>query len=236
MHLSILGLFGALILFAESLRPGLLPLNSLSQIIFSGIAAALGYDLGLIAEWGLKKLKIYPKFSLQRRLRYALYLIFIGAGAYVSWSRLLWQKDQRAFLGFQEDTPSFLLVLAGSVVVAFAAIQAGLLIRRIAKFVAFRTKKLSAKLAVYGTVWVIAAGIGYAVFSLSIFGIQIFLETKSKPAPINLVPPFLNVQSGGPRIFGFLGRAWPKRKRICGAKLRRRVVPKANTPVCRYRQ
>lgn len=198
MRLSILGLFGALILYAESLRPGLLPLNDLSQIIFGGIALALGYDAGLIAGWVLKKFKISPKFSLDWRVRYLLYFAFIAVAAYFSQNRLQWQREQRAFLGLEEDTPSFLLVLAGSIIVAFLAIMAGLLIRKIAGFSALHTRKLSTKLIVYGAVWLVVAAIGYAVFSLSIFGIQIFLETKSKPAPMNLAPPVVALQSGGP--------------------------------------
>src|SRR5688500_4419946 len=59
-HYSFVGVSGALFFFCLSLTPSLLPRGHLLQGLVSGILAATGYGLGVLAVWLCGKLSRRP--------------------------------------------------------------------------------------------------------------------------------------------------------------------------------
>jgi len=196
MSFSILGLTIGLIVFAESLRPALLPINAPSQIIFSGLAAAIGYDIGLLLGLARKRFGILKEISLNIHFRYLLYAIFVLVGLYFTSSRLGWQNEQKILLQLDVIAIPAILVLLGSFVVAWLAVRTGILIRSLARFLTLRLRKRIEKILVYGAIWLLVMGLGYAVFSLSIFAIQILVESTSRSPTLSMVQPISPLRSG----------------------------------------
>lgn len=120
------GILAGTLSFAASLTPSLIPRSSLVQGVLSGISAALGYGIGVLAYW----LWIYLELPhLQgRALRAARIVVVVACfviAAIFLWMTLEWQNSIRTLMSLAPlDTASPLTT--GAVAVVVLAILTGL--------------------------------------------------------------------------------------------------------------
>lgn len=109
------GVLGALVFWAASLTPSLLPRPWYFQGAVSGVAIALGYGLGSAMAALARPVGWRPTATTARRIRVGL----VGAGAIlVAWAGTvhhLWQSDVRRLMGME---PGVWMYLAGALLTA----------------------------------------------------------------------------------------------------------------------
>lgn len=192
-HISITGMVIACILYRESLRPVLLPLNLNSQIIFSGIVITLGYDIGLILDWLYRQFGL-KKINLNRKIKYLCLLLSFALLLAISIFSMNSQQDFRSLLGIKTSAPNWFLTSVGSLIVAYLLLQAGHMIRSFAKHIARVFKKSLS--VVYVVTCILIAGIGYLSLVVSFFVLQTSLDVSARPDISNLEPPTSQLFSG----------------------------------------
>ncbi len=192
-RVSITGLVIAYILYRESLQPVLLPLNLNSQLIFSGITVALGYDIGLLLEWFYKKLK-FKKITLDENLVKLSPLLFVVLLFLISKISLDFQQEFRLLLNIENPTPSWFLVPIGSLTIAWLLLEVGHKIRNFAKAIARIFKEPFP--IVYTVTCILIALVGYLILVASFFFLQTSLDVTARPDISNLNPPTSPLFSG----------------------------------------
>lgn len=122
---SLPGLAGAVLLFFAALTPALAPRSALFQGAAAGVCAAIGYGLGVLVAWVVRRLGVSARFTPVARRRGRLGLA-VGAAVLVVAALVIsatWQHDLRELMGM--DQPSS----AGSVtLLAVAVVLAWLLV------------------------------------------------------------------------------------------------------------
>lgn len=192
-HISITGMVIACILYRESLRPVLLPLNTYPQIFFSGIVIALGYDFGLMLNWIAKKLG-FKKINLNLNIKYLFLLLasfFLILATIISMRH---QQDFRTFLNISKPAPNWFLVPVGSVIIALLLLQTGHIIRSFAGYIARIIGKPFP--VVHTIVWILIVSVGYLSLVSSFFFLQTSLDVSTRPDISNLEPPASQLFSG----------------------------------------
>jgi uncharacterized membrane protein len=135
-HYTFTGTAVGLVFIWFSMTPSLLPRGPLFQSLVSGIAGATGYGLGVFAVWLVRFMR--SRNSSPRAPRVAwLGLIAVGAVgmvAMVIWFHV-WQDRVRDLMGVAHlkwfDYP---LATALSLIVLFAVVEIGQLVRRLIRF------------------------------------------------------------------------------------------------------
>ncbi|KAF0847988.1 alpha/beta hydrolase [Nocardia caishijiensis] len=125
------GLVVATLFFALSVTPSLVPRDWLFQGLISGINAAIGYGLGCVLEWALRRW-VRPRIPLAGppdRVRYAVKAAVLVACAIVAAGMLVqsarWQREITSLMGMEgTTTPAYLRtgLLSVAVGVAVAAV------------------------------------------------------------------------------------------------------------------
>ncbi|WP_181698710.1 alpha/beta hydrolase [Nocardia sp. GTS18] len=123
------GLVVATLFFALSVTPSLVPRDWLFQGLISGINAAVGYGLGCLLEWGLRRWA-RPRIPLAGppdRVRYAIKAVVLvvcavaAAGMLVQSAR--WQREITSLMGMEgTTTPAYLRTGLLSVAVGVAVV------------------------------------------------------------------------------------------------------------------
>ncbi|MGD9531825.1 alpha/beta hydrolase [Pseudonocardia sp.] len=116
------GLWVAVIAVCLSLTPSLLPRSGLIQGLVCGIAAAIGYGLGVVGAWAWRAIADRDARTPQPRTWWLL--AAVGGVALVG-SLLLgrhWQGQIRALMGVPPDSPVALVVVPVVALVTFAAL------------------------------------------------------------------------------------------------------------------
>jgi uncharacterized membrane protein len=136
-HYGFVGLAGATLMFCLSLTPSLLPRGNVLQGVISGILAAIGYGLGVVAVWLARMLSLRP---LPRPTRTAWRWLAGVAGALIVVFLVLgsgWQRDIHRLLGMAPPARfGFPVVLLIAVVLAAGLVGLIRLLRRAALRVA----------------------------------------------------------------------------------------------------
>lgn len=165
------GAVGALIMFALGLSPSLLPRDFFYQSIVSGLAAGLGYLLGLgvreawqrlIKPWVLSKADLRRRVrGLSARARMGIEAAFVGGGLLLLVgfvvASLHWQREIARITGAEIPTLwRFLLVIPIGGGIFVATVSAGRLLRRlvlgIAGWLPGSGRGLGRRLAAWGAV------------------------------------------------------------------------------------
>jgi uncharacterized membrane protein len=111
-HYGYVGLVGALVCFCLSLTPSLLPRGPALQAVVSGISAAIGYGLGVLAVWLAAALTTRP---MRRPGRTAWRILAGGAAVAVLVFLYLdagWQREIHEMMGMDPPArPRYLLVV-----------------------------------------------------------------------------------------------------------------------------
>ena len=144
-HYTFTGTAVGLVFMWFSMTPSLLPRGPLFQGLVSGLAGAIGYGLGVFAVWLVRFMR--SKDSSPPAPRRA-WLVLIAAGAVgmvamVIWFHV-WQDRVRDLMGVTHlkwiDYP---LATALSLIVLFAVVEVGQLIRRLVRFLDLRLDRFA---------------------------------------------------------------------------------------------
>ena len=130
---SLPGLAVALLFFAVSLAPSLLPRTGLFQGVVSGITTVIGYGLGALGAWLWRYLEIPvpSRTTTAGRALIGLPLIAIGVLTILSvWRQVGWQNDVRELFSMEPISPTVwlpivvvTLLVAALLLVIFRAIR-----------------------------------------------------------------------------------------------------------------
>ncbi|MGM7647313.1 alpha/beta hydrolase [Nocardia sp. JW2] len=123
------GLVVATLFFALSVTPSLVPRDWLFQGLISGINAAIGYGLGCVLEWALRRW-VRPRIPLAGppdRVRYAIKAVVLVVCAVVAAGMLVqsarWQREITSLMGMEgTTTPAYLRTGLLSVAVGVAVV------------------------------------------------------------------------------------------------------------------
>jgi uncharacterized membrane protein len=106
------GLLSAVLFFAFSLLPSLLPRTAMMQGIVSGITVALGYGLGSLLRWAATYLGLPVLRGQARRVRTVGWSIVLTVVlAWSVWRHVGWQNQVRALFGMDPSTPTVWFVI-----------------------------------------------------------------------------------------------------------------------------
>ncbi|GAB1691932.1 alpha/beta hydrolase [Krasilnikovia sp. M28-CT-15] len=133
-HYDFVGIAGAVTLFCLSLTPSLLPRGFVLQGLISGISAAIGYGLGVLAVWLAGKLVNRPLPHAEPYAWHVLaglaaiavaVMMFLGSG---------WQHDVYRLMGMDPPPqPGFLVVLPIAVLTGAGLVGLMRLLRQAAR-------------------------------------------------------------------------------------------------------
>src|SRR4051812_3897196 len=202
-HYGFVGLAGAVTLFCLSLTPSLLPRGFLLQGLISGITAAIGYGVGVLAVWLAGKLSNRPLprprpmawrwLAGLAAVAVAVFL-FLGSG---------WQREIHRLMGMDPPSrPAFVVVLPIAALTGAALVGLMRLLRRAAhgigrllgRWIPASTAAVIAGLVVV----VVALGVFNGVVLKGLFTVtdSSFREVNGETEP-GVTPPDDPLRSGG---------------------------------------
>jgi uncharacterized membrane protein len=194
-----------LVLLWFSMTPSLLPRGPLFQGLVSGVSGAIGYALGVFAVWLVRYMR--SKDTSPRAPRIA-WIVLVGAGVVgtvlmIVWFHI-WQDEVRDLVGVPHlkwhDYP---LTAVLAIVVLFALVEIGQLIRRLMLFLVVRLNRVvpprvSAVIAVLVVVAVIVGILNGVVLRLTMRTLNNTFETVNNEESPTTPPPTTMLRSGGP--------------------------------------
>ncbi|MFC5007351.1 alpha/beta hydrolase [Dactylosporangium cerinum] len=203
-HYSFVGVTGAVVLFCLSLTPSLLPRGNLLQGLISGISAAIGYGIGVLAVWMLRNIVVRPlprpgpvawRWLAGIAATTVTIFLYLGAGWQAEVYRLA-GVDRPAGYGF----PTVLLVAvltAAGVVGLFRLLRSAA--ARIAAFGGRWIRPAAARVIAGALVAVIALGVLNGVVINGFFAVtdNAFRSINNETQP-GTEPPADALRSGGP--------------------------------------
>lgn len=122
-RLSRSGLLVAILFFALSLLPTMVPRSILVQAVGSGVAITIGYAIGVLGRWLIHYLEIpfgrYIASQTTRKIIGAGFVIVLIASL---WQFVSWQNELRTLFGIEQITPLFLLPVIVLAIVLFVVL------------------------------------------------------------------------------------------------------------------
>jgi uncharacterized membrane protein len=194
-----------LVLLWFSMTPSLLPRGPLFQGLVSGVSGAIGYALGVFAVWLVRYMRSKDTSPPAPRIAW---IVLVGAGVVgtvlmIIWFHI-WQDDVRDLVGVPHlkwhDYP---LTAVLAIVVLFALVEIGQLIRRLMLFLVVRLNRVvpprvSAVIAVLVVVAVIVGILNGVVLRLTMRTLNNTFETVNNEESPTTPPPTTMLRSGGP--------------------------------------
>ena len=188
-----------------SMTPSLLPRGPLFQGLVSGVSGAIGYALGVFAVWLVRYMRSKDTSPPAPRIAW---IVLVGAGVVgtvlmIVWLHI-WQDDVRDLVGVPHlkwhDYP---LAAVLAIVVLFALVEIGQLIRRLILFLVGRLNRVvpprvSAVIAVLVVVAVIVGILNGVVLRLTMRTLNNAFETVNNEESPTAPPPTTVLRSGGP--------------------------------------
>jgi len=142
-RLSAPGLAGALVLFAVSLGPALTPRAAFYQGAVAGICAAIGYGVGALLAWVLRRTGVRWSATWSSWFRRVLLVAtIVVVPAALVWNKV-WQNDLLALFGEPpaQSSHSFVVLLL-ALVLALLLLAAARGLRRLTRWVARQLRRL----------------------------------------------------------------------------------------------
>ncbi|HEU4426686.1 MAG TPA: alpha/beta-hydrolase family protein [Pilimelia sp.] len=203
-HYTLVGLIGATTFFCLSVTPSLLPRGFVLQGLVSGIAAAIGYGLGVLAVWLASKLTNRPLPEPHRVAWWWLAGIAAVAVAVFLVLGSNWQRDVHRLMGMDPPSrPGFLVVLPIAALTAAGLVGLMRLLRRaahaIGRFLGRWIPASTARVIASLVVIVLALGVLNGVVLDGLFAVadSSFRTVNSETDP-GVEPPDDPLRSGGP--------------------------------------
>jgi uncharacterized membrane protein len=189
-----------------SLTPSLLPRGPLFQGLVSGVSGASGYGIGVFAVWLVRYMrsKEYSPTAPRRAWLILIVAGVVGMVAMVIWFHV-WQDHVRDLMGVTHlkwiDYP---LATALSLIVLFAVVEIGQLIRRLVHFLDLRLDRLapprvSAVVVVFLLVALTIALLNGVVVKFAMRTMNNTFETVNNEMNPDTAAPKSPLRSGGPQ-------------------------------------
>ena len=170
-RLNYLGLVGAVLVLGAALTPSLLPRPWLLEGVIAGLGAALGYGLGVLVSWLVRRTPLRgPSAAVKRRawigLRVAgpllaVWFLLLGVG---------WQNEVRTLVGEpDEGLATAILVAVVAVPVALGALLLGRAVRRLNRWVVRLLARFLPPLVAAVVSVVVIAVVGYTAVTGLLF-------------------------------------------------------------------
>jgi uncharacterized membrane protein len=188
-----------------SMTPSLLPRGPLFQGLVSGVSGAIGYALGVFAVWLVRYMRSKDTSPPAPRIAW---IVLVGAGVagtvlMIVWFHA-WQDAVRDLVGVPHlkwhDYP---LAAVLAIVVLFALVEVGQVIRRLILFLVGRLNRVvpprvSAVVAVLVVVAVIVGILNGVVLRFTMRTLNNTFETVNNEDSPTTPPPMTTLRSGGP--------------------------------------
>ncbi|WP_275586420.1 alpha/beta hydrolase [Geodermatophilus normandii] len=198
------GSYGALLLVCASLTPSLLPRSGVAQGVVSGISAAMGYGLGVLAAAVWRALADRgPRPSRRWSWRvFAVATVVLGAVFFILGRR--WQGDLRALMGMPAEPLGRALLAPVVALVVFAVIlavcrlvrgAAQAIARLLSRWIGPSAARALGGLAVAALAIVLVSGV--AVDGLLAAADRVF-ALEDEETPDGVERPTSRLRSGGP--------------------------------------
>jgi len=189
------GIVIGLLLYSESLSPSLLPRNTLTQAIMSGLFLSIGYGLGAISGY------INTKYISKRFKGYDIpegpVLFLVGAVALVvTFERLGYQEAQATELGIDSMGPNPFVVVLGMLAIGSFFLIIARVVRKISHWVRKHLHKRATKALAFSGSWLVVGVLVYLFFSWSIFLLGLALEGYSDFGVDRYRQPRTSLRSG----------------------------------------
>jgi len=205
-HYTFTGTAVGLIFLWFSMTPSLLPRGPLFQGLVSGLSGAIGYGVGVFAVWLVRYMRSRDSGPPAPR---RAWLILIAAGAVgmvamVIWFHV-WQDRVRDLMGVAHlkwfDYP---LATALSLIVLFAVVEIGQLIRRLFRFLDLRLDRfvpprVSAVIVVFLLVALTIALLNGVVVKFAMRTLNNTFEAVNNEMNPDTAAPKTPLRSGGPQ-------------------------------------
>jgi uncharacterized membrane protein len=188
-----------------SMTPSLLPRGPLFQGLVSGVSGAIGYALGVFSVWLVRYMRSKDTSPPAPRIAWIVAVAagVVGTVLMIMWFHT-WQNNVRDLVGVPHlkwhDYP-VAAVLA--IVVLFALVEIGQLIRRLMLFLVRRLNRvvpprISAVIAVFLVITVIVGILNGVVLRLTMRTLNNTFETVNNEESPTTPPPTTTLRSGGP--------------------------------------
>jgi uncharacterized membrane protein len=205
-HYTFTGTAVGLIFLWFSMTPSLLPRGPLFQGLVSGLSGAIGYGIGVFVVWLVRYMR--SKDSSPPAPRWA-WLILIATGAvgmvaFAIWFHV-WQDRVRDLMGVTHlKWSDYPLAAALSLVVLFAVVELGQLIRRLVRFLdlwldRFVPQRVSAVVVVLLLVALTIALLNGVVVKFAMRTMNNTFEAVNNEMSPDTAAPSTPLRSGGPQ-------------------------------------
>ncbi len=189
-----------------SLTPSLLPRGPLFQGLVSGLSGAIGYGIGVFAVWLVRYMRSKDSSPPAPRRAWLILIVAgaIGLLAMIIWFHV-WQDRVRDLMGVTHlkwiDYP---LAAALSLIVLFAVVELGQLIRRLFRFLdlrldRFAPPRVSAVIVVFLLLALTIALLNGVVVKFAMRTMNNTFETVNNEMNPDTAAPKTALRSGGPQ-------------------------------------
>jgi uncharacterized membrane protein len=204
-HYTFTGTAVGLVFLWLSMTPSLLPRGSLFQALISGVSGAIGYALGVFGVWLVRYVRSKDTSPPAPRMAW---LVLIAAGlvgtiGMVVWFHV-WQDHVRDLMGVPRLTRhDYPLAAALSIVVLFALVEIGQLIRRLILFLVGKLNRvapprISALVAVLLVAVLMIGILNGVVVRFAMRTLNTTFEATNNEQSPNTQAPTTPLRSGGP--------------------------------------
>ncbi len=202
-HLRLSGLIGAIIFFSLSMTPSLLPRPPIYMGAIAGIAAAIGYAVGILLAWFMIRIRFKAnKSSLERP-----WIVVLTAWPIIAVVMVIvglnWQNQVRSLLGEELlKGHHILIVLITSVIFFGALILLGRGLHLAEKFIVrhlarFLPRRVSVLIGVLIVAFLVFAGFKGLIFKTFVHVANSTYSSRNATTPDGLVKPASKYVSGG---------------------------------------
>ncbi len=194
-----------LVLLWLSITPSLLPRGPLFQALVSGVSGAIGYALGVLAVWLARYMRSKDTSPPAPRMAWVMLVAaaVVGTIGMIFWFHV-WQDHVRDLMGVPRLTwHDYPLAAALSIVVLFALVEIGQLIRRLILFLVSKLNRVapprvSAVVAALLVAVLIFAILNGVVVRFAMRTLNNTFEAVNNEQSPNTPAPTTSLRSGGP--------------------------------------
>jgi uncharacterized membrane protein len=187
-----------------SMTPSLLPRGPLFQALVSGVSGAIGYALGVLAVWLVRYMRSKDTSPPAPRMAWVVLVAagVVGTIGMVVWFHV-WQDHVRDLMGVPRLTRhDYPLAAVGSIVVLFAFVEIGQLIRRLIIFLVSRLNRVapprvSAVVAALLVAVLVVGILNGVVVRLAMRTLNTTFEAANNKQSPNTPAPTTPLRSGG---------------------------------------
>jgi uncharacterized membrane protein len=205
-HYTFTGTAIGLVFLWFSMTPSLLPRGPLFQGLVSGLSGATGYAIGVFAVWLVRYMRSKDSSPPAPRRAWLILIVAgaVGMVAMVIWFHV-WQDRVRDLMGVRHLTwIDYPLATALSLLVLFAVVELGQLIRRLVRFLdlrldRFAPPRVSAVIVVFLLVALTIALLNGVVVKFAMRTMNNTFETVNNEMTPDTAAPRTPLRSGGPQ-------------------------------------